>query len=172
MNKIILNKPLLINKRYVVYLDSDNKFDFSNRREAQDFIVDVERVIEEAILFITEEYNSLSEFYRLYYLADKDFKFKFLMSNSISFLINRLEWMNNRNGGLDHNVILFHGVISCIEELKTAFEIMREKAHGRRDIISKRRCALKTHIIEIYHEKLLATGIKPREVQLQLRKAQ
>ena len=171
MNKIVLNKPMLLNKRYIVYLDSENKYSFSNRREAQDFIVYVGRKIEEAILFIIEEFNSLEEFYRLYYLADKDFKFKFLINNSVDFLTNRLSWMQSHEGSPNHDTILFHGIIACIEELKTAFGIMQAKAAARRDPITKRRCSLKIHLIEIYKEKLLIIGIKPKELQLQLRKA-
>jgi len=171
MNRIVLNKPMLLNKRYIVYLDSESKFSFNNKRDAQDFIVSIGREIDQAILFITEEFNLLEEFYRLYYIADKDYKFKFLMNNSVEFLNNRLSWMQSHEGSPNHDTILYHAVISCIEELKTAFAIMQEKAACRRDTITKRRCALRSQIIEMFHEKLLAIGIKPKEIQLQIRKA-
>jgi hypothetical protein len=171
MNKIVLNKPLLINKKYVVYFDSDNKFIFRNKREAADFIVKVGREIEESVLFITEEFNCLEEFYRLYYLADKDYKFKFALSNSIDFLNNRLAWMLSHEGSPNHDVIVFQSILNCIDELKTAFCAMFEKAAQRKDTITKRRCALKAHIIEIYKDKFLSIGIKPKEEFLKVKKA-
>jgi hypothetical protein len=171
MNKIVLNKPLLLNKKYVVFFDSDNKFVFRNKREATDFIVKVGKEIEESVLFITEEFNHLEEFYRLYYLADKDYKFKFTLGNSIDFLNNRLAWMLSREGSPNHDAIVFQAIISCIEELKTAFLLMQEKAAQRKDTITKRRCALKVHVIEIYIERFLAIGIKPKESFLRLKKA-
>lgn len=171
MNKIVLNKPLLVNKRYIVYLDSENKFSFPNKREALDFIVSVGKELEEAILFITEELNLLSELYRLYFLADKDYKFKFQITGSIDFLNNRISWMQSHEGSTNHDTILFHGVIDCIQELNTAFKVMGEKAAARRDTITRRRCALKSHLLEMYHEKLMKIGIKAKSLQLHISKA-
>ena len=170
MNKIILNKPMLLNKKHVVYFDRDNKFSFSSKRDALDFIVKVGREIEQSILFITEEFNSLEEFYRLYYLANKDYKFKFLMNNSVDLINNRLEWMHSHEGSPNHDVILFHSIITCIEELCVAFALMQNKAGARKDTITKRRCALKLHVINIYHEKFMALGIKPKESFLRIKK--
>jgi hypothetical protein len=169
MNNIILNKPEYINKKYVVFLDSENKFSFPSKRKAEDFIVHIEKVINQAILFITEEFNSLEEFYRLYYLADKDYKFKFLISNIVDFISNRLEWMHTHEGSRNHDTILFHAVIACIEELKSGFAIMYKKAAARKDTITKRRCELKEHLLDIFQESLLLTGIKPEEVQFRVK---
>lgn len=171
MNKIILNKPLLLNNSYVVYFDSDNKFLFKNKREASDFITRVSMQIDQSILFITEEFNSLEEFYRLYYLADDDFKFKYLMDNSVDFLNNRLAWMLSHTGSPNHDSIVFNGIVNCINELHDAFSLMFGKATRRRDTITKRRCALKLHLIEIYKNNFLATGIKPVTMNLQLKKS-
>jgi hypothetical protein len=171
MNKIVLNKPLLLNKRYIVYLDSDNKFSFSNKREAQDFITEVGRKMEEAILFITEKFNILEEFYRLYYLTDKDYKFKFQKSNSTEFLNNRLTFIQSGEGSPNHDTIIYHAIISCLEELETAFCIMQAKASCRKDTITKRRCALKIHLIQMYQEQLKSIGIKLKELPLQIKRA-
>jgi hypothetical protein len=170
MNKIILNRPIFFNNRYFVYLDTNNKFSFRNKRETQDFIVQVGREMDEAILFITEKFNLLEELYRLYYLADKDYKFKFQISNSIDFLNNRLAWMQSHEGSPNHDAILFQAEVTCIEELKTSFACMRDKAATRKDTITKRRCALKLHLLEIYHKEFLSLGIKPKETQLRLTK--
>lgn len=170
MNKIILNRPVLINKKYVVYFDSENKSVFRNKREAEDFIVRVGKEIEESILFITEEFNSLEQIYRLYYLADKDFKFKFEMDNSVDFLNNRLAWMLSHEGSQNHDVIVFQAILSCMEELRTSFHAIREKAAKRRDTITKRRCALKIHMIEIFRDRFLQIGIKPEIGYLKLKR--
>jgi hypothetical protein len=162
---------MLLNKKYVVYFDSENKFSFNNRRQANDFIVRVGKEIEQSILFITEEFNSLEEFYRLYYLADKDFKFKFMMNNSVDFIQNRLAWMHSHEGSPNHDVILFQSILNCLEELKSAFRIMFEKASCRKDTITKRRCELKIHLIDMYNEQFLSIGIKPQMNTLKVKKA-
>jgi hypothetical protein len=172
MNKIVLNKPMLLNDQYVVYLDSENKFSFSNKREAVDFVVKIGRQIEEAILMITEEFNSLEELYRLFFLADSDYKFKFQISNSVEFINNRLLWMTSRKGSPNHDTILFESVLNCLYELKTAFAVMQKKAGDRKDTITKRRCALKIHLIEMYNESISSVGIKPAQIKLQIKKAQ
>lgn len=163
MNKIVLNRPMLLNKKYVVYFDSDNRFMFKNKREASDFIVRVGKEIEQAMLFITEEFNHLEEFYRLYYLADKDYKFKFLMNNSVDFINNRLAWMQSHEGSPNHDVIVFQAVVNCLGELRDAFTLMMDKAARRKDTITKRRCALKVHVLNIYNERFISIGIKPLE---------
>jgi hypothetical protein len=171
MNKIGLNKPVLVNKMYAVFFDSDNKFLFKNKRDAADFIVKVGREIDQAVLFITEEFNALEEFYRLYYLADTDYKFKYLMDNSVDLISNRLAWMQSHSGSPNHDTILFNAIIICIDELHDGFSLMLDKANKRRDIITKRRCALKMHLIEIYKKSFMSSGIKPSEVNLMLKKS-
>jgi hypothetical protein len=141
---------MLLNKCYIVYLDNENKFSFTSKREANYFI---------------------NEFYRLYYLADKDFEFKYNISNSIDFINNRLIWVSSHEGSQNHDTILFHSIINCIDELLTAFSLMQKKAVSRNDAITRRRCCLRSNVIGIYKDNILRIGIKPKEVQLQIRKA-
>ena len=139
--------------------------------EASDFIIRVGREIDQAILFITEEFNCLEEFYRLYYLADKDYKFKFTISNSIDFLNNRLSWMLSHEGSPNHDVIVFQSVLNCLDELRDAFILMGGKASSRKDTITKRRCVLKVHLLDIYYNNFIAIGIKPLKSCLKLKRA-
>jgi hypothetical protein len=163
MHKIVFNKPILINREYVIFFDSDNKFTFKNKRIAQDFLTHIEREAEQAVLFITEELNSLEEFYRLYYLADDDFKFKFQVNNCIDYLNNRLAYIHSHHGTENFNSIAFHSVLNCMKELKESFITMAEKAVQRHDTITKRRCALKVALIEMYLKNLLTIGVKPKQ---------
>jgi len=170
MNKIALNRPILLNKRYVVYLDSVNKFSFKSKREAQDFIVSIQKKMEEAILFITEELNSLEEFYRLYYLADRDFKFKYEINTGVDFINNRLSWIQSRTGGPNFNSILYQAITGCISQLEESFLIMQNKAATRKDTITKRRCSLKVNLLKMYSSQLAELGIKEQEIKLTLKK--
>jgi len=169
MNKIILNKPLLLNKKYIVYFDSENKFTFSNKRAANDFITHIGKQMDESVLFITEEFNHLEEFYRLYYLADADYKFKYTLNNSVQFINNRIEWIQSRRGSENHDAIVFHSIVNCLNELADSFNLMEEKAYQRRDTITKRRCSLKSNVIGMYLSNLLSTGIKPQRSTLILK---
>jgi hypothetical protein len=161
MNDIKLNKPLLIKGKYYVYLDSKNKFTFVNKRQASDFLTKVSREIEQATLFATEEFSKLNEFYRLYYLTDKDFKFKFKMKESLELIENRLNWINDHGLSMNSDVYIFHGLSICFNELTESFTILMNKAAQRKDTLLKRRSALRIRIIQLYTKDLLNLGIKP-----------
>jgi hypothetical protein len=165
MNSIRLNRPTLLKGKYVVFFDSNNRFAFTDKRQASDFLVKVSRELDIATLLITEELSILHTIYRLYYLADKDYKFKFKLNNSLEIIINRLNWMNNHSGSPNHNVILFNSLLTCFNELIFSFKIMQLKAATRKDTLTKRRCALKIDILKLYLEKFLGLGIKP-EIQI------
>jgi hypothetical protein len=172
MNDTKLNGPIYCNKKYTVFLDSDNKFTFKNKRIAQDFITHVQHMIDEATLFISEKLNILEEFYRLYYLADRDFKFKFAIANSISFINNRLEWFTSRRGSDNYDTILFTSLINCFDELYEGFQSMERKAAQRKDTITKRRCSLNMNIIRMYRDEFFRIGIKEKSLtKLKVKKA-
>ena len=171
MNDVKLNQPVYCNRKYLVFLDSENKFSFKNRRQALDFIVSISKLIDESILLVSEEVSSLEELYRLYYLADRDYKFKYDLSNNLSFINNRLEWISTRKGSENHDTILFTSLINCFDELICGFLIMEGKAAQRRDTITRRRCALKAKLIRMYKEQLLARGLKHNDIELLLKKA-
>src|SRR4030042_3042417 len=108
MNDTKFNSVIYLNRKYVVFLDSDNRFTFKNKHEAQAFLTRISKTINEFILLITEDIITLEEFYRLYYLADSDYKFKHLVSNHIDFINNRLAWMSEHQRTTNHNAILFN----------------------------------------------------------------
>jgi len=170
MNDVKLNNPIYCNRKYTVFLDSQNKFSFKNKRQALDFIVCISKLIDESILLVSEEVSSLEELYRLYYLADRDYKFKYDLSNILSFINNRLEWFSTRRGSENHDAILFTSLVNCFDELISGFLSMEDKASRRRDTITKRRCALKAKLIKMFKEQFLSLGMKHNTVNLFLKK--
>lgn len=161
MNDIQLNKPLLIKGKYHVHLDEENHFIFANKRKANDFLTHVSSELDQATLFISEELTKLNEFYRLYYLADKDFKFKLKMKESLEIIENRLNFINDRGLSLNSDVFIFHALTICFNELTESFTLLRNKAATRKDTILKRRSSLRLRIIDIYLMDFLHLGIKP-----------
>jgi hypothetical protein len=171
MNNIRLNKPFFSNKNYIIYLDSENKFLFKNKREANDFLTKLNRQVDESVLLITEKLNSLEELYRLYLLADKDYKFRFEINNSIGFITNRLDWMSDHSGSQNHDAIVYQGILGCFSALISSYNLIAEKAAKRNDVITKRRCALKIDLIILFREKLLAKDIKQNREYFKIKKA-
>jgi len=170
MNDVKLNNPIYCNRKYTVFLDSQNKFSFKNKRQALDFIVRISKLIDESILLVSEEVNSLEELYRLYYLADRDYKFRYDLNNILSFINNRLEWFTTRSGSENHDAILFTSLINCFDELIYGFTSMENKACRRRDTITRRRCALKAKLVRMFKEQFFSSGIKPEAIKLILKK--
>lgn len=166
MNDTRLNKPVLVNKKYVIYLDSENKFKFSDKRKASDFLTKIQKEIDQASLLITEEYNLLSEFYRLYYHLDKDFKFKHSMKLHIDYVSNRLNFMQDHTGSPNWDSIVFNSLLACFDELINGFNLMGAKAQQRKDPLTRRRCILKSDILSLYLNNFLKLGIKPNRVEL------
>jgi hypothetical protein len=171
MNKTLLNRPFLYKSKYVVYFDEDNRFTFTDKRQACDFIMRVAREIDQAIMLISEELTVLDQFYRLYCLADKDYKFKFTIDQSIDYLNNRLTYIYTHHGSENYNVILYQSIVGCIKELHESFSLLHDKAGKRRDTITKRRCSLKMHITDLYLNNFLAIGIKQTVVKFKIKKA-
>lgn len=166
MNDIKFNKPLCVNRKYVVYLDSENKFAFNNKRKAEDFIRRIARESDRTLLLITEELNDLQNFYRLYNLGDTDYKFKHLVSGSIDFINNRIEWIGAHSGSTNHDAIVFSGLMGCINELQSGFGLIEEKAAERKDTITRRRASLKIDILKLFADQLLRIDIKPATLRI------
>lgn len=171
MNDVKLNKSLYCDKKYVIFLDSNNRFVFKNRRDAQDFLVRISQEIDKAILLITEELNCVTQLYRFYRLSDTDYKFKFNVGNNIDFIHNRLAWIDEHSESTNHDTIVFQSLINCFHELIQSFDCCRIKAAQRKDTINKRRCALKIDILNMYLNSLTDIGIKPEVCEFKIKKA-
>jgi hypothetical protein len=170
MLKIKLNKPVYFDKKYVVYLDSSNKFSFKNKRQAEDFIRKISKESDRTLLFITENLNDLECFYKLFNLLDNDYKFKHLASNVISYVDNRITWISERSGSENHDAILFHALLTCLQELRTGFALVEEKALQHKDTLTKKRCALKADIIKMYESQLTKIEDETKELHVKIAK--
>jgi len=163
MNNITLTKPLLIKGKYHIYLYSNTKFVFTDKRKANDFLTKITRGMEQAILFITEEQARLNEYYRLYYLADRDLKFKLKMKDSLEEIDNRLNFMNDRSTSLNFDTIMFSAIVLCLNELNESYTCLMVKAAQRKDALLKRRSSLHLRLLELYTKSFLSLGIKPNK---------
>lgn len=171
MNDVKLNKPLYCDKKYVIFLDSNNRFVFNSQRAAKDFLVRISQEIDKAVLLITEELNTVTQLYRFYRLSDTDYKFKYNVGNNIDFIHNRLAWIDEHSDSTNHDTIVFQSLINCFYELIESFNCCKAKAAQRKDTINKRRCALKTDILKMYLKSFTDIGIKPEVYEFKIKKA-
>ena len=154
MQKVNLNTITCVKGKYVIYLDRDNKFFFSNKRKAQDFLTQFSKKLDMALLFIIEHLDTLTEFSNFYNLADSDYKFKFEVKISIDYINNRIEWINEHTASENRQEFVIQAIHGCCAELLQAFTLIHDKAATRNDTIQKKRCALRVEIIEMYAANL------------------
>jgi hypothetical protein len=67
MLKVKVNKIVKIGKKYCVFLDSDNKFYFDNKRKAEDMLRFISKELDSSLFFMNEEYCEMEKIYRQYY---------------------------------------------------------------------------------------------------------
>ena len=152
MLKIKLAKPLYAKNKYLVFIDFDLKKSFSSKRKAQDYIVKIEGELNEALLFINEYYCNLNNFYRTYFIADRDFRFKYLVENCFDLINNRLTFIATHNEGENLNTFLSQSLNLCFKSLVEACSLIDVKSRARYDMITRRRIALTRKIIVQYQE--------------------
>lgn len=155
MLNIKLNTVYYQQGKYTIYLDHETKFYFSNKRKAQDFLVQLSHKIDKSMLFISETLTDLLEAYNLYNLADDDYKFKFEVQNSIEYINNRIAWVTQRHDSTNSQAIVIQSINGCYRELTQAFSLIRDKAAQRNDTIAKKRCELRLDIIDMYSSNYL-----------------
>lgn len=169
MQKIKLNTVIYHNKKYVVYLDRDTKVYFTNKRKASDFLTQQGQRTDKAILFISETLTTLTDFFRLYNLADYDYKFKFEVKNSIDFINDRITYVTERTGGDNRQALVMQAINGCYRELVGGFTAIRAKAIERNDALLRRRCELRIDIINLYSAVLYNVGeVVTNDIRLQV----
>ena len=150
MLKIKLTPPVLINRKYVVFVDSDVKKVFPSRRQACDFITKVEGELNEALLFINEQYCDLTTFYRTYFIADSDFKFKYSVENDFTLVNNRLNYISSHTSSENLNPIVSQAINICFDTLCEICDEIETKSRNRYDMLTRRRIVLHKKIINQY----------------------
>lgn len=152
MLKIKLSPPSVVNKKYVVFIDRETKQTFTNRRSALDYITKIENELNEALLFINENYSNISNFYRTYFLADRDYKFKYEVEDAFGLINNRLSYIAIHSESENYNSIISNAINICFENLIVAGDLIDLKARHRYDMLTKRRIELYRKIIIQYQE--------------------
>jgi|WetSurSiteA1Bulk_404760.scaffolds.fasta_scaffold44021_2 hypothetical protein len=152
MLKIKLSPPHIVNKKYVVFIDNIVKQSFSNKRSALDYITRVEKELNEAFLFINEEYSLLSGYYRTYFLADRDYKFKYEVENNFDLINNRLIYISSHTESENFNSIISQAINICFDALTEACDLIDAKSHARYDMLTSRRISLHKKVIKQYRE--------------------
>lgn len=142
MLKIKLSPPVLINRKYCVFIDSATKKRFGSKREAADYITKVENELNEALLFCNEFFCTLSSFYRTYFLADRDFRFKYEVENNFELINDRLTYISNHTGSENFNSIISQAINVCFESLIIICELITAKSRSRYDMLTRRRIRL------------------------------
>ena len=152
MLKIRLTQPHYINRKFVVYIDSDVKQTFSSKRAALDYIASVEKELNEALLFINESYTFLHGFYRSYFLADRDYKFKYQTEGAFTLIDNRLNYIAGHTDGENFNPIISQALNTCFDSLVEACSLIDVKSRTRYDMLTRRRISLHRKVIKQYRE--------------------
>lgn len=160
MLKVAISKVTVFNKKYNVFLDSENKFDFSNKREAEDFVRFVSAELNQALVFLNEEYVELERFYRTYFFAIADFKFKQNVENSLEYLRNRINRSLLQPDTENKNTIVYRGIEGCFLELLSVYEVLDQKAVVRRDFVTKQRIQNRHKIVELMAVDFKRFGLK------------
>lgn len=154
MQRIKFNTITYSKGRYSVFLDSETRYYFSNKRKAQDFLTAQSQRNDMAFLFISEYLTDLTGLYNLFNLGDSDYKFKFTVKDGIDYLNNRIAWMTQHHSGENYQAFVMRDLKGCYSELSAAFTALRDKAAERNDTITKRRCDLRCEIVKLYSQQL------------------
>jgi len=152
MLKIRLTPAYRIKKKYLVFIDSETKKSFSNKRQANEYITKVETEINEALLFVNEYFGIISTFYRTYFLADRDYNFKYNVENNIEFITERLNYIAVHTISENFNTIIFQAINNCFDSLVEICETINKKSRSRYDMLTRRRIKLYKKIITLYKE--------------------
>lgn len=150
MFKIKLTGPDIINRKYVVYVDDVTSGTFLSRRAADSFITTCEEELNETLLFINEEYCTLNQFYRSYFLGDQDYKFKFEVGNLFELINNRLNFISGKGPSLNYNSLVSQAISVCLESLTEICDLIERKSRQRYDMLTRRRIALRKKVIDQY----------------------
>lgn len=152
MLRIKLSPPYLLKRKYVVFIDRDLKRSFSNKRMAESFLTAVENELNESLLFINESFCNLSTFYRTYFMADRDFKFKYEIENLLDLVNNRLNYISAHSASDNYNTMISHALNVSFDALSGICDGIERKSRSRYDMLTRRRILLHKKIISQYRE--------------------
>ncbi len=154
MLKITLQPPIYRNKKYEVFIDRGFKKTFTNKREAADFITQVEKQLNEALLFVNEYFNIIHAFYRTYFIADRDYEFKYKTESCFAAITEKLNYISSRTEGTNYNTFIVRALTISFDSLMEACELIDKKSRSRYDMLTRRRIALYKKLAGLYERSL------------------
>ena len=151
MLAIRLEKILKQDKRYWIFLDSENKFSFENYRYASDFLRKVSKKFSDTLFFINDQYCEAEYIYRQYYFILEDFKLRCKIENSFDFIKNKVALLLFRTAGENRNTLVITGIENMLFELKSVYEsLMAITTISRSDTAIRHRIGMKSRIIDLF----------------------
>jgi hypothetical protein len=150
MLKVSLNRIVCINKKYVVFLDSENRFKFDDKRKAADFLRLVSKQINACLVFLNEELLELEKYYRHYFFTDCDYQLKFEIQNSIECINNRINSVLLHSGAENQNTYVIKAVEGCFFEFLTVYKTLIAMSISRCDSFTRQRLINRSHIVELF----------------------
>lgn len=155
MLKVRLKSVVSLKKKHIVYLDSENRYEFTNKRKAKDFLRHISKEMTACLFFLNEEFLELNKYYRHYFLND-DHHLRQRLQKSVEFVDDMINSIL-RNGastsmGLEDNRNTY--TIKAIEngffELLSAYKLLIGISKKRMDPLTRQKIELRYRITELY----------------------
>lgn len=155
MLKVRLKTIIAIKNKHVVFLDSENKFEFSNKQAARDFINHVSKEMTACLFFLNEEYIELNRYHRHFFI-DNDHHLRQKIQNSIEFIDQGINLIlrhgSSTSFGLadNRNTYTIHAIEGCFFELLSAYKQLIGISKRRQDYLTRQKIELRYRITELY----------------------
>ncbi|MHB8131650.1 MAG: hypothetical protein ACYDEX_21940 [Mobilitalea sp.] len=145
-----MNKAEKIRSQYVIYIDSDCVYRFSNKRKAEDFKTQIEKSLTDTLVFINEEYCACVETYRHMYFVIGTYESHKNIGDSMEFIRNKIAYVLFRTGGQNRNSLVALGIESMLFELISVYKQLEELSISRNDTVIRHKIATKYRIINYF----------------------
>jgi hypothetical protein len=151
MLTIRLEKILKQDKKYWVFLDSENKYSFENIRYASDFLRKVSKKLTETLFFINEQYCQAEMIYRQYYFVLEDFQLRCSIESSLDFIKDKIALLLLHTAGENRNTLVTRGIENMLFELKSVYEtLMKITNISRSDTAIRHQISTKSRIVDLF----------------------
>lgn len=167
MFKIKLKRINCINGKFVVFLDSDNRYEFDNKRKAKDFLNVISERLTQTLVFINEEYCAANDIYRQYFFILKDFKQRFLIEASLDYVKNKISLLLFRGDSENRNTIVILGVEGMLFELKSVYRQFEDIAISRSDTAIRHKIGTKCRILDLF-----IADLRRFEIEIEVKKSE
>lgn len=176
MLKVRLKSVVFLKKKYIVYLDSENKYEFKDKRKAKDFLIHISKEMTACLFFLNEEFLELNKYYRHYFLND-DHKLRQRIQSSVDFIDHNIDSILRNGASTSHalednrNTYTIKAIEGCFFELLSAYKLLRGISKRRNDILTRQKIELRSHITKLYmvdfkhfEEKI---GVKSSHIEIE-----